>query len=151
MARAREAEPAIPGVQTIPSSSSHVIRCICSRQLGVKLRRARVIACVQYSSGCGLCLPSILAGMCHAAVVVSRKNVKIGKRHILVDRMVFEKIRVRCVSVNAADQLRSPDQHCCLVGTTFGWPPQFHPVGHGRRNARPEDKQFRRRTQVPAA
>ena len=28
MARAREAVPAIPGVQTIPNSSSHVIRCI---------------------------------------------------------------------------------------------------------------------------
>ena len=91
MARAREAEPAIPGVQTIPNSSSHVIRCICSRQLGVKLRRARVTACVQCSSGRGLCLPSILAGMCHAAVVVSRQNVKIGKHHIMVDRTVFEK------------------------------------------------------------
>ena len=100
MARAREAVPAIPGVQTIPSSSAHVIRCTCSRQIGVKLRRARVIACVQCSSGRGICLPSILAGMCHAAVVVSRQNVKISKHHILVDRTVFEKSRVRCVAVN---------------------------------------------------
>ena len=81
MARAREAEPAIPGLQTTPNSSSHVIRCICSRQLGVKLRRARVIVCVQCSSGRGLFLPSILAGMRHAAVIVSRQNVKIGKHH----------------------------------------------------------------------
>ena len=103
MARAREAVPAIPGVQTIPSSSSHVIRCICSRQFGVNLRRTRVIACVQCSSGRGRCVPRILAAMCHAAVVVSRQNVKIGKHHILVDRTVFENSRVRRVSVDAAD------------------------------------------------
>ena len=151
MARAREAVPAIPAVQTIANSSSHVIRCICSRQFGVKLRRTRVIACVQCSSGRGSCVPSILAGMCHAAVIVSRQNVKIGKHHILVDRAVFEKSRVRCVSVDAADYLRGPDQHCSHVRTTFGWPPQFHPIGHARRNARPQDKQFCRRTQVPAA
>ena len=90
MARAREAVPAIPGVQTIPSNSAHVIRCICSRQFGVKLRLTRVTACVQCSSGRGSCMTSRLAGMCHAAVVVSRQNVKIGKHHILVDRSVFE-------------------------------------------------------------
>ena len=95
MARAREAVPAIPGVQTIPSSSSHVIRCICSRQFGVKLRRTRVTACVQCSSGRGIYLPSLLVGMCNAAVVVSRQNDKIGKHHIQVDRTVFEKSRVR--------------------------------------------------------
>ena len=66
--------------------------------------------------------PRILAGMCHAAVVISRQNVKIRKHHILVDRTTHEKSRVRCVPEDATDELRGPDQHCRHVGATFGWP-----------------------------
>ena len=119
-----------PGCADHSSSSSHVIRCICSRRFDVKRMRTRVIAHVQCSSGSGSCLPRILAGMCHAAVVISRQNVKIGRHHILVAPTAHEKSRARCVPADAADELRGPDQHCRHVGTTSGWPPQIHPVGH---------------------
>ena len=102
---------ALPGVQTIPSNSSHVIRCICNRQFDVKVRHGSLRAC---SSGRGSCLPRTLAGMCHAAFI-RRQHVNIGKHHILVDRTAHEKSRVRCVPADAADELRGPDQHSALL------------------------------------
>ena len=117
-----------------------------SRHFDVKLRLTRVIARVECSRGRGSCLPRILASMCHAAIVINRQNVKIGKHHSLVDGTAHKNSRVRCVAADATDELRGPDQHWHHVGATFGWPPQFHPVGHARRNTRPQDKQCFRRT-----
>ena len=42
---------------------------------------------------------------CHAAVVINRQNVKIGKHHILVDRTAHEKSRARGVPADATDEL----------------------------------------------
>ena len=106
MARACEAVPGILGVHTIPSSSPHVIRCIRSRQFDINLSRIRVIVFVQCSGGRSSYLPRILAGVCHAVVIyISQQIVKIGKYHILVDRTVYEKSRVRGVPADASDKL----------------------------------------------
>ena len=78
------------------------------RQQRLFQRRPRVIVCVQCSGGHGSCLPRVFAGACHAAVVISRQSVKVGKHYILVDRTVHEESRVRGVPADAADKLCGP-------------------------------------------
>ena len=74
----------VPGVQAIQKSSSNVVRGIRISQhnwVNLKYMRRRELARVQRSGCCGACQ----ADVCHAAVVTSQQNVKIGKHHALVD------------------------------------------------------------------
>ena len=151
MARAGVHTPSVLSVLAMPESSSHVVRCIRSRQLNVECRRTRVIAHVHCSGSRRSGLSRILTSVCHTAVVSSRQNAQVSQHDLVVNRTVPEEGRVRSPSVDRTKQFRGTCQNCSHVSTILGRAPQFHAVGHAQCYAGTEDDQFRCRTEVMAA